>query len=285
MAAVVAAATAAWNAAVDQASQTYDAALSAAQAAWTEAEAAAWSQSTAATQAAFAAYRDILEDLQAQANAAWDDYQRTLQAAGGAGAGARYWSSPGLAGATGFCLGLGQGVVNIVNGVQDTVVGILNLPAMGINAIARAEEKAGILNPNDPLRVPYIPSPDWSRGLITDEAGTPGSWTDTHGWSKFFGATGVELIAGTWAAKANKAGQAVARVGDRITTWLGPRARVLRSDARGLVIQSRDRLRQFRIDFAGPGTPPAHAHFEVWDPVKQRWVDAVPGRHRFPFRE
>jgi hypothetical protein len=82
LAAVVAGATAAWNAAVEQASQTYDAALSAAQAAWTEAEAAAWSQSTAATQTAFAAYRDILEDLQAQADAAWDDYQRTLQAAG-----------------------------------------------------------------------------------------------------------------------------------------------------------------------------------------------------------
>jgi hypothetical protein len=50
--------------------------------AWTEAEAAAWSQSTAATQTAFAAYRDIPEGLQAQANAAWDDYQRTLQTAG-----------------------------------------------------------------------------------------------------------------------------------------------------------------------------------------------------------
>jgi hypothetical protein len=36
-----------------------------------------------------------------------------------------------------------------------------------------------------------IPSPDWSRGLVTDEAGEEGTWSDTHGWSKFAGANGA----------------------------------------------------------------------------------------------
>jgi hypothetical protein len=76
-----------------------------------------------------------------------------------------------------------------------------------VNAIAWAEERVGILNPEAPIRVPYIPSPDWSRGLITDEAGQPRTWGDTHGWSKFTGATGVELLVGSWAAKAAKARQ------------------------------------------------------------------------------
>ncbi|MBC7352015.1 MAG: hypothetical protein H5U08_06625 [Thermogutta sp.] len=105
-----------------------------------------------------------------------------------------------------------QGLANIVNGVQDSVVGILNIGVGAVNTIAWAEERVGILNPEDPIRVPYIPSPDWSRGLITHEAGQRGSWTNTHGWSKFFGATGVEFAAGAWAGKASKAKQAVALV-------------------------------------------------------------------------
>ena len=113
-------------------------------------------------------------------------------------------------------IGSGQGgsarAGHIVNGVQDSVVGVLNIGLGAVNAIAWAEERLGILNPEDPIRVPYIPSPDWSRGLITHEAGQPGSWTDTHGWSKFFGATGVEFAAGAWAAKASKVKQAVGGV-------------------------------------------------------------------------
>ena len=87
--------------------------------------------------------------------------------------------------------GLGQGVANVFNGVQDLGIGILNLPARGVNGIAWLEEKAGILDENDPLRVPYIPSPDWSRGLITQEYGEADSWSDTHGWSKFSGGVGA----------------------------------------------------------------------------------------------
>jgi RHS repeat-associated protein len=78
---------------------------------------------------------------------------------------------------------------------------------------------------------------------------------------------------------------AVVQVGEGISNWLGPGAKVLRDDPKGFVIQSRDGLRQFRIDFAGPGTPPPHAHLQVWDATSQRWIDAVPGRHRIPFGE
>ncbi|MCS7044855.1 MAG: RHS repeat-associated core domain-containing protein [Gemmataceae bacterium] len=75
----------------------------------------------------------------------------------------------------------------------------------------------------------------------------------------------------------------LAQVSDTIIAWLGPRARILRDDSRGFVILSEDGLRRFRIDYAGPGTPPPHAHFEVWDAARQRWVDAIPGQHRLPF--
>jgi len=113
----------------------------------------------------------------------------------------------GWEGTKGFLLGAGQGILNTVNGLQDMAIGVLNLPAAGINGIAYLQEKVGILNPDDPLRVPYIPSPDWSRDKITHESGEPGSWSDTHGWSKFAGATGVTaFVSYLRAAKAARAG-------------------------------------------------------------------------------
>ena len=135
---------------------------------------------------------------------------QTCAAERGAGAGSSGGgsSSPWWEGTKGFFLGLSQGVANIANGVQDTVVGVLNVVPAGVNAIAWAEERVGFLNAEDPIRLPYIPSPDWSRGRITHEAGQPGTWGDTHGWSKFTGATGVELAAGAWALKAAKARRA-----------------------------------------------------------------------------
>ena len=51
----------------------------------------------------------------------------------------------------------------------------------------------------------------------------------------------------------------VTQAGQGISNWLGEGARVLRNDARGFVILSRDGLRRFRVDFAGPGTP-LHTH-------------------------
>ncbi len=49
-----------------------------------------------------------------------------------------------------------QGSLNIANGLQDMGIGLLNLPAMASNGVAKAEEALGILNANDPIRVPYI---------------------------------------------------------------------------------------------------------------------------------
>jgi hypothetical protein len=117
------------------------------------------------------------------------------------------WSHSWWEGTIGFFAGIGQGAANIVNGVQDAVIGVVNLGPRAVNAIAWAEERVGILNADDPIRLPYIPSPDLSRGLITHEAGEAGSWGHTHGWSKFAGATGVEVALGAWAAKAAKARQ------------------------------------------------------------------------------
>jgi len=51
----------------------------------------------------------------------------------------------------------------------------------------------------------------------------------------------------------------VTQAGQGISNWLGEGARVVRDDARGFVILSRDGLRRFRMDFAGPGTP-LHTH-------------------------
>ncbi len=35
-----------------------------------------------------------------------------------------------------------------------------------------------------------LPSPDWSQGLIVHEPGEEGTWSDSHGWSKFLTAAG-----------------------------------------------------------------------------------------------
>jgi hypothetical protein len=72
-----------------------------------------------------------------------------------------------------------QGTLNIVNGIQDVGVGILNLSSFLSNPV---------------MHVP-IESWDWSRGVATVESGTPGGWDDTHGWSKFIGGeSAVSLI-------------------------------------------------------------------------------------------
>ena len=76
----------------------------------------------------------------------------------------------------------------------------------------------------------------------------------------------------------------VAHIGDGISNWLGQGAKVLRKDAEGFVIQSKDGLREFRIDFSGQGTLPPHAHFEIRPSTGVKFKDAVPEKHRFPFQ-
>jgi len=75
--------------------------------------------------------------------------------------------------------GLGQGVLNTVNGVQDVGIGVLNTPAFAWNWTA------GWVLPE----CPYIPSPDWSRGKLTYEDPI------LHDASKFLGGSGVTVLA------------------------------------------------------------------------------------------
>jgi hypothetical protein len=74
-------------------------------------------------------------------------------------------------------LGTAQGVANTADGVQDGVVGTVNLIPMAINKIEG--------NP-----VPYLPSPDWSRDLIVSESGA------SHDASEFLGGTGAWILLG-----------------------------------------------------------------------------------------
>lgn len=109
----------------------------------------------------------------------------------------------------GLC-GLGQGAVNIANGLQDTVIGVANIPAAAVNGIAWTEEQLGILDADDPIRVPYIPSPDWSKDLIVEEDDF------SHGVSKFSGAAGVEILTGVWIAKIAKAHRVTGLIDDLV---------------------------------------------------------------------
>ena len=91
----------------------------------------------------------------------------------------------------GFGWGLLQGGANIVNGIQDLGIGLFNLGIFGgYNLGSWIVNQFGGDNPYVGL-----PSPDWSRGLFTQESGTAGGWDDTHGWSKFLGGSGAAAMA------------------------------------------------------------------------------------------
>jgi hypothetical protein len=107
--------------------------------------------------------------------------------------------------------GLGQGGVNIINGLQDSIIGLANIPAGFVNGISWLEEKMGILDETKPVRVPYILSPDWSKGLIFDEGDS------SHNASKVIGAAGVELLGGVWINKIRLLSIAVPSSG----RWIG----------------------------------------------------------------
>jgi hypothetical protein len=106
----------------------------------------------------------------------------------------------------GFFMGLAQGGVNLVNGVQDAAVGVANLPIHATNALADGVDYTfGTYDENNRIRIPTIPSPDWSRDLIVHEGGTPGGWDDMHGWSKFAGGEGVMTLLTAGMSKAASA--------------------------------------------------------------------------------
>jgi hypothetical protein len=77
--------------------------------------------------------------------------------------------------------GLVQGAANTINGVQDGLVGISNIPSLAWNYTV------GWLPGVSQAR--YAVSPDWAKDLVTREDPT------LHGVSKFLGGTGVLLLA------------------------------------------------------------------------------------------
>jgi|GEM_PF-1725848 len=89
-------------------------------------------------------------------------------------------------GAKGYYL---QGAANIANGLQDIVIGAANLPAAFVNtSIWMAEASPGGREYINGARIPYIPSPDWSKGLVTPESDF------LHGASKFCGGEGAATL-------------------------------------------------------------------------------------------
>ncbi len=79
--------------------------------------------------------------------------------------------------------GLAQGALNIVNGLQDSAIGTVNL-AIHTSPIYLGYRTLG----GDPFS---IASPDWSRSLVMEESDFG------HNFSKISGALGVELLAGS----------------------------------------------------------------------------------------
>ncbi len=106
---------------------------------------------------------------------------------------------------TAFFKGMAQGAVNIANGVQDAAIGMANIPIAGANLIADGIDYAVGTPEHQRIRVPTIPSPDWSRNLIIEEGGTPGGWDDMHGWSKAIGGEGVMMLVGAGVGRAASA--------------------------------------------------------------------------------
>jgi len=99
----------------------------------------------------------------------------------------------------GFGVGLLQGGANLLNGVQDVVVGVINIPSNIANGVANSIDTSTA--PHDRIRMPTVPSPDWSRNLLAPESGTPGAWDDTHGWSKFAAGEGATTLISLGAGK------------------------------------------------------------------------------------
>ena len=96
-------------------------------------------------------------------------------------------------------------------------------------------------------------------------------------------ASGISAAVSLRIVAASGGGQRVGDVGDDIKTWLGDGYIIKRSDAKGFVAMSKDGKKIFRADIDGHGDKP-HAHFEVYDPRKNKHVDAG-DKHRYYFQE
>jgi RHS repeat-associated protein len=110
-----------------------------------------------------------------------------------------------------FGLGLGQGVMNLLNGLSDVAIDGVNVSTAALSGDLPqyACEQFGFIEPHSntgsiflDYRPHYFAKPEWARGLIVDEPGT-GWWDDSHGWSKFFASQGLlGLIPANWLRRA-----------------------------------------------------------------------------------
>ena len=87
-------------------------------------------------------------------------------------------------------LGLLQGGANLVNGVQDAVLGIVNLVIMIPNSVAYLLYSGTGVEESQQLYISYIDTEalGWSRGLFCEESDA------THSWSKFLGGEGIMML-------------------------------------------------------------------------------------------
>ena len=99
--------------------------------------------------------------------------------------------------------GTGQGGLNAINGVQDIVIGTVNIATLPYNGTTWVVNQIWGEGTGTYF---WVPSPDWSRGMLIDEYGEPGSWTDTHGWSKWAGGNGLMAAAGALGPKMSISG-------------------------------------------------------------------------------
>ena len=76
----------------------------------------------------------------------------------------------------------------------------------------------------------------------------------------------------------------VERVGRQARDWLGEWYVVKRHDTVGAVFQSKDKLRQFRLDLQGHGDLP-HGHLQMRGSVTERFKDSPGVPHRLYFQD
>jgi RHS repeat-associated protein len=103
-------------------------------------------------------------------------------------------------------LGLAQGGANLVNGVQDGVVGLANVVPLAYNNTA-GRLGGGSLN--------YVKSPDWSKNRFVAESQT------AHNISKFLGGQGVITLATAGAGTALEGAQVTVTTGQTVVTGGG----------------------------------------------------------------
>jgi len=77
---------------------------------------------------------------------------------------------------------------------------------------------------------------------------------------------------------------AVEEVGAGVRQWLGEGSVVKRTDGRGIVVQSKDGLRQFRMDLEGHGPYPPHGHLEMRGSTTGKFKDAPGVPHHLYFQ-